>query len=458
MVSDVVGASAIDIAAQVQGGSLRPAEVVGAHLDHITVLDPALNAFRVVRHEAAMTEAAELERRDDLRSLPLAGVPVTVKDNVTVAGETNTNGSAAAGAQLRGPDHAVVARLRAAGAIVIGITTCPELCLWGTTDGYGGVTRNPWDLGRTPGGSSGGSGAAVAAAMAPIGHASDGLGSIRIPAAACGLFGIKPGRGVVPAELGTSSWFGMSEHGPLATTVQDAAVMLAVLARRPSLAELPDPRPLRIGVSVRSPMAGVGVDPAWREGVLRTADLLARNGHEIVDARLDYPTRAALALNARWYAGAHEDAAGLAFDELEERTRRHVKVGAVVNRLGLVRDADRHAWRAKAGRALRRFDVLLTPTLACDPISSQAWSARSWTSNVTANIRYAPFPSFWNLAGFPAASVPVPARDGGPPRAVQLVTPDGGEPRLLALAAHLEQLQPWERHAPMARTAAAGQR
>jgi amidase len=257
MIPEMVGTSARELAAQVRAGAVSPREVVAAHLEQIDALNPTVNAFRVVRHDRALSEAEQLATREDLGELPLAGVPVAIKDNMLVAGETRTNGSPVLAAHRRGPDHAVVERLRAAGAIVVGITTCPELCLWGSTDGYFGVTRNPWDLRRVPGGSSGGSGAAVAAGMVPIAQASDGLGSIRIPAAACGLLGIKPGRGVVPAALGGSDWSGMSENGPLATTVADAATVLSVLARRPSLAELDGPaRPLRIGVAANAPLRG----------------------------------------------------------------------------------------------------------------------------------------------------------------------------------------------------------
>ena len=131
----------------------------------------------------------------------------------------------------------MVRRLRGAGAVVVGITRVPELCVYGTTDSTYGITHNPWDLDRSPGGSSGGSAAAVASGTVPVAHGNDGMGSIRIPSACCGLVGIKPGLGVVPADLGDGSWFGMAENGPLATTVDDAALMLSVLASRPELAD-----------------------------------------------------------------------------------------------------------------------------------------------------------------------------------------------------------------------------
>jgi amidase len=450
-----VGLPATTIARRVAAGELDPRQVVAAHLARIDEVDGAVRAFRAVRREAALAEAEAVAARTDLDTLPLAGVPVAVKDNVPVAGEVQTDGTAAHAPEPAADDHPVVARLRAAGAVVVGLTTCPELCLWGTTDGPHGTTRNPWDLARTPGGSSGGSAAAVAAAMVPLGHANDGLGSIRIPAAACGLFGIKPGRWLVPSQLGSSSWFGMSENGPVATTVADAAAMLAVLAERPDLAEVGTPDQLRIGVSLRSPITGSPLSAPWRRATLQAADVLAAAGHTVVDADLSYPTQAALAVLARWVAGAAEDAEALPADQLQPRTRRHAAIGGVVRRAGLVRDTDRSAFRAHAAAAFERFDVLLTPTLARDPIAAERWAQHPWLANVLSNSRYAPYCAPWNLAGYPAAAVPVPSSGGAPPRSVQLVAPEGSEALLLALARQLEERNPWDRHAPLARPTAA---
>ena len=147
-----------------------------------------------------------------------------------MTGEPMSNGSAAFPQVPQEHDHPVVARLRAAGAVVVGLTNLPELAIYPFTDSVYGIARNPWDPRRTPGGSSGGSAAAVASALVPLAHGTDGLGSVRIPAAACGLFGIKPGTGVVPGDLGESGWYGLSESGALATTVTDAALMLGVMA------------------------------------------------------------------------------------------------------------------------------------------------------------------------------------------------------------------------------------
>lgn len=435
--------TAASIAARVRAGELTPLDAVDDALGRIAARDPRFRAFVTVRAEQARAEAAALAGRADLASLPLAGVPIAVKDNVAVTGHPEGDGSAATSRVPKTEDHAVVARLRAAGAVVVGITAVPELCVWGATDTPDAITRNPWNPERTPGGSSGGSAAAVAAGMVPVAHGNDGMGSIRIPAADCGLFGIKPGRGLVPAELGVNSWFGMSENGPLTTTVEDAALLLSVMAGRPELAEIADPGALRIGVSVASPLPVVRVDTHWRAAAEGAAAVLGGAGHHVATARLPYPVNP-LPLFARWTAGTAADAKLLDPALLQPRTRRHAAVGRVL------------AGRVTAGPVERlvsalesyftEHDVVITPTLAAAPIPALRWSEKSWLSNVVANIRYAPFPSLWNLVGWPAASVPVGIHpESGTPLGVQIAAPPGGEARILAVAAQLEQLRPWTR-------------
>ncbi|MFC7572853.1 amidase family protein [Klenkia terrae] len=195
VVRQLVGLPATELAARVRSGELSAVEVVRAHLAHIDAVEARIGAYRVLRHDAALAEAAEVDARPDRARLPLAGVPVAVKDNVAVAGETATDGTAAAPAVVAPADHPVVARLRAAGAVVVGITRVPELCVFAATDGPGTVTRNPWDTALSPAGSSGGSAAAVASGGVPLAHGNDGMGSLRLPAAACGLVTLKPGTG-----------------------------------------------------------------------------------------------------------------------------------------------------------------------------------------------------------------------------------------------------------------------
>lgn len=448
----LAGQPAAVLAAHVRSGSVAAVDVVHAHLQRIAAIDPKLGAFQTVRGEKALAEAERLTSREDLRALPLAGVPVAIKDTVPVAGEPMRIGTRATPADPRPTDHETVRRLRAAGAIIVGSTRVPELCAWGTTDGAFGVTRNPWDTARTAGGSSGGSAAAVASGMVPLALGTDGLGSIRIPAAACGVFGVKPGTGVVPADLGVSSWYGLTDNGPLGTTVEDTALMLSVLAERSDLADArPPAQALRIAVSTRSPVAGVSVDPAHRAAVLETAERLADAGHHVEAADPPpSPPAAVIATLARWFAGVAQDAAALDFERLEPRTRMHVRLGRLAQRADLVRPGRGEAWQRQSEAFFGRYDLLVTPTLASRPIASEMWSRRGWTANAYANLRFAPFTGAWNFAGYPAASVPAGVPADGLPVAVQIVGSRGREALILSLAKQIELLRPWPRHAPSA--------
>jgi amidase len=343
----------------------------------------------------------------------------------------------------------VVARLRAAGAVVVGLTRVPELCVFAATDSGFGVTRNPWDTDRTPGGSSGGSAAAVASGMVPVAHAADGMGSIRIPAACCGLVGVKPGSGVVPAHLGPNDWYGMAENGPLSTTVADAALLLSVMADRPELARVAEPdRPLRVAASSKPPVNGVTVDPEHLRALVHTVRLLVSAGHSFERADPPYPLNP-LPVLSRWFAGASSDAEGLDHSRLDRAVRTHVAIGDRVRDRNLVKDAPRDAFRTELARFFDRFDLLVTPTLAQPPLEAARWGQRPWPRVFAANARYAPFAAPWNFAGYPAMSVPAGVHPRtGTPLSVQLVAPDGGEPLLLGIAALLERLAPWARVAP----------
>ncbi len=447
----LVGLPATEIAARVRAGEVTAVEVVAAHLAHLDAVEPRVGAFRVVRRDAALAEAAAVDASPDRARLPLAGVPVAVKDNVAVAGEVATDGSSAGRPQPATADSEVVARLRAAGAVVVGITRVPELCLYASTDSAGTVTRNPWDTARSPAGSSGGSAAAVAAGMVPLAHGNDGMGSLRLPAAACGLVTVKPGRGVLPGGIGADDWSGMAVNGALTTTVADQALAFSVLAGEEP-GPLPDPgRPLRIAVSTRSPVPGVRADRAARIAVEATAGLLREAGHTVLRRDPVIPPDAAAAAVARWLAGAEDDAAFLGLDRsaLEPRSRTHARLGRWVRRLGLVRPGPAERFRRRTEEFFSDVDVLLTPVVSGPPLSARPWHERGFLANVTANARWAPFASPWNLAGVPAAVVPAGTRSQGWPLAVQLVGPPGAERRLLWLAGELERRRPWRRHAPV---------
>ncbi|MGY2079404.1 amidase [Modestobacter sp. SYSU DS0657] len=451
MAGSLVGLPATELAARVRSGELTAVEVVRAHLAHLADVEPRVGAFRVVRTEAALAEAAAVDASPDRARLPLAGVPVAVKDNVAVAGELATDGSAAHTPTPAATDDPVVARLRAAGAVVVGITRVPELCVYSATDGPGTVTRNPWDTARSAAGSSGGSAAAVAAAAVPLAHGNDGMGSLRLPAAACGLVTLKPGTGVVPGAVGANSWYGMAEHGVLATTVADLAAGIAVLSGAPLAEPSPPPGPLRIAVSTRSPVPGARLDAAGRAALDAVAAELRAAGHTVVRREPPITPAAAAAVVARWLAGPVTDADALGVDRraLEPRHRVHTRLGRFVQRAHLLRPGALAAFRARMADFFTEVDVLLTPVVSGPPLPARPWHERGFLANITANARWAPWTSAWNGAGLPALVLPAGPGRSGLPTSVQLVGPAGGEIRLLWLAGELERRLPWRRHAPV---------
>ncbi len=445
------GRTAAEIAAAVREGETSAREVVAQHLARIDRDDPRVGAFRTVRAERALAEADELAARPDLVRLPLAGVPVAVKDNLAVAGESTRIGSAATPDTPAAADHPAVRRLRDAGAIVVGLTNVPELCVFGTGDSVYGIPRSPWDPARSAGGSSGGSAAAVAAAMAPIALGNDGMGSLRIPAAQCGLVAVKPGFGVVPAGIGDGDWFGMAENGPMATTVEDARLMFRVLAGQDGQdgentdAVRPEPAGLRIAVSVRSPLPGVPVSKADADAARGTAALLTGAGFPVTRADPPYPAWLSTVVLALWTAGTAVDAEGLDRRLLARRTRRHAALGRLLARTPLVTADHRTRLRERLAPFFARYDVLVTPALARPGPLAEPWHERGWLANLASNTRFSPFTPPWNLAGWPALVLPATTRPGGLPCAVQLVAPPGREHLLLDVAARLEALRPWRR-------------
>jgi amidase len=438
----------------IAAGDVSSAELVDACLERIERLDPTLNAFRVVLAERARTEADQADARqrggDDR---PLLGVPVAIKDDVDVAGEITAMGTDAFDTPAAA-DAEVVRRLREAGAIVIGKTNVPELMIvpFTETPTYG-KTRNPWDLQRTPGGSSGGSGAAVAAGMIGAALGSDGGGSIRIPAANCGLFGLKPQRGRVPLAPLVEAWHGLSTNGPLTRTVEDSARFYDVVKDGgPSFAEAAGRAPgkLRIAMSFKLPpplTAKLGAEQ--RAAVEQTAELLRSLGHEVVERDPDYG-RAFFGLLARYLRGVHDAAADVPHPErLSRRTRGYARLGAAVTP-GLLQRfrAAEAADAARINRLFEHVDVLLTPVFTRGVLRIGEYEGRSavWTLNGTG--RYVPFAAAFNHTGQPAASVPAGFDSDGLPLAVQIVGPPDGEPVLLSLAAQLEAERPWADRRP----------
>lgn len=450
-----VGRTATELALAVSRGDSSARDIAEAHLAHAEERNIEVGALQVIRRDAALSEAARIDRMSaSERLLPLSGVPVVIKDNIPVAGEPMRVGSRATPAAPSIADHAVVGRLRAAGAIVIGISRVPELCLWGTSDSDFGTARSPWRLDRTAGGSSGGSAAAVASAMTPVAHGNDGLGSIRIPAACCGLVGIKPGPGLIPANLGVHSWFGIAEHGALATTVADAALLLSVMAEDPALATVAPPAgPLRIGLAIAPPAIGLRVDKVLAAHTREAAVMLASLGHVVEEIEPPMPTpRQVLAMLGTWGAGARAEVDALlegdatAWKRLERRTRQHARMGDIARRLGLAHERYREQWRSRMDDALSRHDVIMTPTLAQPPIAADEWRRRGWLANLVANLTYTPYCGPVNFARLPAIAVPAGVHPAGTPTSVHIVGSAGSEHTLLALAGQLERLKPWLRH------------
>ena len=445
----LAGKTAVELARAVRDQEVSPVQVVGAHLERIAALDGRVGAFETVRGERALAEAEELGSRADLAELPLAGVPVAVKDNLAVSGEDQRHDPFGNSARDES-DHEVVRRLRAAGAIVVGRTRIPQLAIWATSDCSCGVVRNPWNLDRTAGGSSGGSAAAVAAGMVPIAVGNDGMGSIRIPAAACGALGIKPGAGTVPSGLGKSSWMGMAENGPIATSAADAGLTLSVMAQNPELALFASKsESLRIAVSNRSPLAGVTIDRRFKGVTSDIAALLSRAGHSVRVAHPPYSVALANAVVAWWVASVAEEAEGIEPDRLERRARAHIAMGRLVQKRGWVKAEQRERWKQKAEEFFTEFDVLLTPALARQPPKAGPWRTRSWPANLVSNAAYAPFAAAWNFAGYPAAAVPAGMHPKGTPLAVQVVASSGAENVILQVATLIENVKPWPRHAPL---------
>lgn len=448
-----------EIVAATTSGDIAVGQVVEDCLARIAERDPQLNAFSVVLAEQARAEAARLDDAWRPEGLgPLFGVPVAVKEEIDVAGCVTTFGGRGNSTPAR-RDAEVVRRLRAAGAVIIGKTRMPEFGQWPFTESVdGGYTRNPWRPTHSPGGSSGGTAVAVAAGMVPVALGGDGGGSIRIPAACTGLFGLKPQRGRMSSDPMPHLWWGLGTSGPLSRSVLDSALVYDVirgnvagdLFRAPepassfTAAAVAEPVRLRIGWSTKPVTRGVRVDVQSMRAVRETADLLARLGHDVREVDPEYPDPTA-AFVPQFFAGVRTESDAVEhFDRLEPRTRQVYSLGRWV-RPWVIRKALAAGERVseRANRVFTRVDVLLTPTIACRPPEVGALDDGG---AITQSFRAMPmiaYTALWNVTGNPAASVPAGVGPDGLPLAVQLVAPHGGEPTLLTLSAELERARPW---------------
>ena len=437
----------------VREGEVTPTELVRACLERIEAHDGRLNAFRVIFAERALAEAAQAEgRRGAGDERPLLGVPVAVKDDTDVAGATTAWGTAAHGPE-RPQDAELVRRLREAGAIVVGKTNVPEMTIWPFTESRTfGATRNPWDLGRTTGGSSGGTGAAVAAGLVGLGTGSDGGGSIRIPSAWCGLFGLKPTRDLVPLAPHDDAWQGLSVNGALTRTVADSALFLEAVTGQ-AFPSAPAPERLTIAVSFRR-LPGAApwpkLDPEIREATLRTAETLRGLGHTVVERDPAYPAVAFPHFLGRYLRGIRDDVDTMPHPErLEPRTRSMRRLGALwpASRVAALRRGERRL-RDAIWASLGGADVLMTPTVSTPPPPVGKWEGKGAMTTLNGVAGHVPYGAIFNATGQPAAAVPSGFSRSGLPLSVQLVAPMGQDARLVGLAAELEAAQPWADRRP----------
>jgi amidase len=473
MSNDLMFKSAVEQAELVRSGELSARELVEASLQAIDRLNGDLNAVVTLCAERALAEADRQESGDER---PLAGVPILIKDlGAITEGVRTTIGMAALDDWVPALDSALVRRLRAAGAIVVGKTNCPELGILPVTEpDRFGPARNPWNLERTPGGSSGGSAAAVASGMVGIAHANDGGGSIRIPASCCGLVGLKPSRGRISwapelAELAS----GFATEGMVSRDVRDSAVALDVLAGYepgdPYWAPDPsapfaeavsrDPGSLRIAFVTTSPN-GVPVDPECVTATREAAELLESLGHKVQEVEIEAdPGYVENFINV--WIGAIEDElnmwsriSGQEIDpeRLEPLSRQMYDISKALTATAYLGSLD---WLHQYSRGVvsmwGEIDVLVTPTLALRPIEIGALRPKEGEQPLQMLLNagaFVPFTPVWNVTGQPAVSLPLHESEDGLPVGVQLVGPPAGEELLISLSAQLEEARPWADRRP----------
>lgn len=462
-----------ELAALVRSGEISARELVQASLDRIEAVDGEINAFVHVDAEGALAAADAIKQGDER---PFAGVPIAIKDEVPVKGMPLTVGSDLFGDFVPEYDTSIVRRFRDAGFVIVGKTNMPEMGILPVTEPRRhGPTRNPWDTSRTPGGSSGGSGAAVAAGMVPVAHGKDGGGSVRIPAACCGLVGLKVQRGRVSNGPEQGENF-LTHSSVLTRTVAETAELLDVMAGYepgdsnwlPAPAEpfaeaaRREPGRLRIGVTTKSPIPAP-LDPRAERAVQETAELLSELGHEVEQVEAPWGEEDLLPVFARVFCT--NIAVGVFFagmvsgrepsEELLEPLTWDIWRG--VNDYGALdyplAKLQLEALAREIAAWWSGLDLLLTPALAerpvpigeIDPCSPDPWADFGRSGEFT------PFTAMFNCTGQPAISLPLFEGDDGLPLAVQLAGPPAGEALLLQLGAQLEEVRPWgDRRPPLA--------
>lgn len=460
-----------ELAALVRRGELSAAALVDAALARIDALEPRINAFVDVDRDGAREAAASIGAGDER---PFAGVPIAIKNNRAVAGRRLTLGAALMGDHMPRHDHNVTRRLRAAGFVIVATTTLPEWGILPVTEGRrAGATRNPWDLERTPGGSSGGSAAAVAAGMVPLAHGNDGGGSLRIPAACCGLVGLKPQRGRISLAPEAGEQF-LVQDGVLTRTVRETALLLDVLAgpepgdaswapppREPfAEAAARPPGRLRIGLTTLMPLLDAELHPDCERAARDAAALLGTLGHEVEEVRPPWQRPGLLELFTQAFGPAicssiaaagmltgrepsPEDMEPLSW-ELWQASKRIDAVQAELARSAL------QAFARSVTRWSSAYDALLTPTLAQPPVPIGTLDpcGPDPAGTFVRSGHFTPYTAIANVTGSPAVSLPLYAHEDGLPLGVQLIGRPAQEGALLALAAQLEAAAPWAPRRP----------
>jgi amidase len=448
---------ALEQARLVREREVTPVELVREYLERIERLDPELNAYVTVAADQALEQAATpLEG-------PFAGVPFAIKDLVDTAEIRTTYSCKAFADHVPATDAELARRIRAAGFVVLGKTNTPEFGITAVTESeLNGICRNPWDTSRTPGGSSGGASAAVAAGLAPLAQGSDGGGSIRIPASCCGLFGLKPSRGrTSPAPRGDA--YGFSVSGSLARTVADAAAFLDAIAgptpgdqyvapppRRPFLDEV-GARPGRLGVAlVLEPPSRGRVDPDCAAAARAAAQLLEELGHHVEEVAIGWERDDLGELFAMVWQTIPALYSIVDRSDLDPLNAAFLERSESISSAEYVRAYVRlQTYGRRVNEFVADHDVVLTPTLALPPVPA-GWVREPvdpWEQYERA-IEFTPFTPAVNVAGLPAASVPLAWTEAGLPIGVQLIASYGREDLLIRLSAQLEEARPWADRRP----------
>jgi amidase len=462
--------SAAELAARIRDGNLTAREAVEASIRRIESLDPHIGAFVELDGDRAVAEAAEIPPGDDR---PFAGVPIAVKANTAVAGLCMSFASSFLAGHRPTHNAYLVRRLRNAGFVIVGTTNMPEFGILPTTEPRNtGATRNPWDTSRTPGGSSGGSAAAVAAGLLSVAHGNDGAGSLRIPAACCGLVGLKPSRGRISRGPDLGDSFLVCE-GVLTRTVADSALLLDVLAGyeagdstwapRPAepytLAMRRSPGRLRIAMSLAN-VLDADADPEVVRGLHEAASLLRGLGHDVEEAAPTLPGPDSYDIFLQVFAPMI--AVGTAFgerlagrppqeDELEPLTHALLEhAQSLPSTAYLTAMAQLQLLARGAVAFFADYDLLLTPAIAGRPpaIGELHGCGDDPLDDLRRAADFAPYTTLFNVTGQPAISIPIGFGEDGLPTAVQLVGHPLGEESLFQVAAQIEGARPWAAHRP----------